>query len=134
MIDLYIGLRINQYAIVCGPQINGKSTIWKVIAKTINSAMSSNNPNMVRLFKIWSTLTLKISLFILLKENANKEIFKKYSLLANYLSEVDNQLLFPRIITHHLFPNVYNNTQVLLFVLLFLLNQLNSICFCFQVE
>ena len=48
MIDLYVGLRVNQYAIVCGPQIEGKSTIWKVIAKVINSAMSSNSSNMVK--------------------------------------------------------------------------------------
>ncbi len=44
MIDLYIGLRVNQFAIICGPEIDGKSTIWKVIVKAINSIMSANNP------------------------------------------------------------------------------------------
>lgn len=48
MIDLYIGLRVNQFAILCGPPITGKSTIWNVVAKTINSTIlnsSFNNNN-----------------------------------------------------------------------------------------
>jgi replication-associated recombination protein RarA len=50
MIDLYIGLRVNQFAILCGPPITGKSTIWNVVAKTINSTIlnSSNNKDSVR--------------------------------------------------------------------------------------
>ena len=43
MIDLYIGLRVNQFAILCGPQISGKSTIWNVVAKTINSTILNSD-------------------------------------------------------------------------------------------
>lgn len=37
MIDLYVGLRMNQSVILCGPQLDGKSTIWKTVSRAINS-------------------------------------------------------------------------------------------------
>ena len=92
MINLYIGLRINQYAIICGPQLDGKTSLWKILFKAINTFMSHS---------------------ITTPESGSKEILKKYSLLTNYLSESENQqFAFPRIIAHHLFPKVYNNTKV----------------------
>lgn len=39
MIEFYIGLRFNQSAIICGNHLDGKSTIWKIISKAINSSM-----------------------------------------------------------------------------------------------
>lgn len=39
MIDFYIGLRFNQSAIICGDHMDGKSTMWKVISKAINSSL-----------------------------------------------------------------------------------------------
>lgn len=92
MINLYIGLRVNQYAIVCGSQVDGKTTLWKILYKAINTFMSNSLPS----------------------EDSSKDILKKYSLLTNYLSESDNQFVFPRIIAHHLFPNVYNSTKVII--------------------
>ena len=41
MIDFYIGLRFNQSVVVCGPALDGKSTLWKVIAKAINSVQTN---------------------------------------------------------------------------------------------
>jgi hypothetical protein len=37
MIDLYIGLRMNHSVILCGPQLDGKTTIWKTVSRAINS-------------------------------------------------------------------------------------------------
>jgi hypothetical protein len=35
-------------------------------------------------------------------------VFKKYSLLINFF---ENDLIFPKISTHHLFSSVYNNLE-----------------------
>lgn len=41
MVDFYIGIRFNQSAIICGEPLSGKSTIWKIISKAINSLQSA---------------------------------------------------------------------------------------------
>lgn len=40
MVDLYTGLRVNQFVILAGPSSDGKTTIWKTIFKAINSIQS----------------------------------------------------------------------------------------------
>ena len=80
MIDLYIGLRVNQFAIICGPEIDGKSTIWKVIEKAIISTMSaSNNPviimNSNNLFFLFICINLVLNYF----KNQNKGKWKQRS-------------------------------------------------------
>jgi hypothetical protein len=37
MVDLYVGLRINQSVILCGPELDGKTTLWKTLSRAINS-------------------------------------------------------------------------------------------------
>ena len=37
MIDLYSGLRVNNLALLIGPPVHGKTTIWKTIVNAINS-------------------------------------------------------------------------------------------------
>ena len=58
---------MNQFAILCGPPITGKSTIWNVVAKTINSTIlnSSNNKDSVRKSINFNLSIIKILIKIL---------------------------------------------------------------------
>ena len=85
MIDLYTGLRLNQSVILAGPCLSGKTTIWKTIVKAIDSLQA-----------VHATAT----------ESKTTEIFKKYSILSNFMSGDDGK--FAKILAYHLFPQAIN--------------------------
>ncbi len=85
MVDFYIGIRFNQSAIICGDPLDGKTAIWKIISKAINSLQSEE----------------------LKKKSSN--VFQKYSILINYFNE-DKK--FPLVLVHHLFPDVYSTYEI----------------------
>ena len=86
MIDLYTGLRLNQAVILAGPCLSGKTTIWKTIVKAIDSLQTANNS---------------------ISENKTTEVFKKYSILSNFMTGSENGK-FSKILAHHLFPHALN--------------------------
>lgn len=47
MIDLYSGLRVNNIALLVGPPLQGKTTIWKTIINAINSFQNKQIKEMV---------------------------------------------------------------------------------------
>jgi hypothetical protein len=49
MIDLYTGLRVNHCVILSGSPLDGKSTLWKTIARAMNN--SQFNEKSVRFFR-----------------------------------------------------------------------------------
>ena len=89
MIDLYTGLRLNQAVILAGPCLSGKTTIWKTIVKAIDSLQTANNST---------------------SENKTTEVFKKYSILSNFMTGNENGK-FSKILAHHLFPHALNIFQ-----------------------
>ena len=85
MVDFYIGTRFNQSAIISGEPLSGKSTIWKLISKAINSLQSAE------------------------LEAKSSTVFQKYSILVNYFNF---NRKFPHIHVQHLFPDVYQNIDL----------------------
>lgn len=63
MIDLYTGLRINQFVILCGPPLDGKSTVWKVVSKALNSLQpkDSNSVCIFSIIELYSTIVVYLS-------------------------------------------------------------------------
>jgi len=84
MVDFYIGMRFSQSAIICGDPLDGKTTIWQILSKAINSLQSEE------------------------LKTKSSNVFQKYSILINYFNE-DKQ--FPLVLVHHLFPDVYSATE-----------------------
>lgn len=52
MVDLYSSLRINQFALLVGPPLDGKTTIWKTIVRAINSLQNKDTAKNVTNIKI----------------------------------------------------------------------------------
>lgn len=44
MIDVYSALRVNQFVLLVGRPLDGKTTVWKTITKAINSLQNKDTP------------------------------------------------------------------------------------------
>jgi hypothetical protein len=59
MIDLYVGLKLNRSVILCGPPLDGKTTIWKTVSRAINSFESIESLNVrIKIRRIAKNLNL----------------------------------------------------------------------------
>jgi hypothetical protein len=102
MIDLFIGLRFNRSVIISGSPLSGKSTIVKTILNVINEVLQSTDSN--------PTVESNINDDSSTQQNLKTiEFFKRYSLLALLLE--DNKYL--RVNLHRIYPNVYEQSQVI---------------------
>lgn len=56
MIDLYSALRLNQFVLLIGQPLEGKTTVWKTIVKAINSLQNKETRNVIVFYFFYNKL------------------------------------------------------------------------------